>query len=96
MRLSPRPCSRAWKPVPSPPSRRTAAVDREAIGTQGVQAHKEWKPMPCTILTTHRWRTLDRVVLSLPDGDGYFEVHYIWQCRDCGTTRKATGFLQEA
>jgi len=42
-------------------------VDREAIWTQGVQAHKGWKPMPCTTLATHRWRTLDRVVLSLPD-----------------------------
>jgi hypothetical protein len=23
------------------------------------------------------------------------EVHYIWQCRDCGTTREATGFLHQ-
>src|SRR5215831_1003660 len=51
--------------------------------------------MPCTTLATHRWRTLDRVVLSLPDADRYFEVHYIWQCRDCGTTREATGFLHQ-
>jgi hypothetical protein len=50
-------------------------------------------PMPCTTLATHRWRTLNRVALSLPDDTGYFEVHVIWQCRDCDATREATGFL---
>jgi len=64
--------------MPVSPGGWTAEVGHGAILTRGVKAREACAPLPCTTLATHRWRTLDRVVLSLPNRDGYFDVHSIY------------------